>query len=584
MYNENPQTSSSTHTRNPVLSLILCSGNDQCTGNPRWRLQTSLNYLAQNVHELGREEEVEIIVADWGSEVPLHTLLQLSPVAAKMVSFVVIPPALARELRKDSPFSEVHALNAAARRVNGQYIGRIDHDTLVGKQFLNTFFELYEGTRALDVPLNSALLFANRRRIPQRFADRCLSFWAVNQFLRWFGRFLRVENHLKKDSSFFDCSYAGIWLLHRDLWDECGGYDERLINSNEIESDMAARLMGKYKMTNLGKLVDYDFYHLSHFDHQKWHTEDPCYTSGASHPNGKDWGLILYPLEMLPCSPNGSVSKSARRNQPILEWPLFILLLLIAGAQIMLDRLPIMLDRLQIMLGRVTHFLTDEERLVLIRSAIIRGRRFQLRKSNLGSKRYLIVGTGPALPLNESFINLDYYWRPNLDLCWDITKEQPLEDNSLSGIFMEHTLEHLSYLDGKNVLMCCYRMLRPGGTLRLSVPDFEIYLEVYRRRKLGERIIFPYGYLDKLGAYGETPSDTTPMMVINVMSRGAGERVDYSHKFTYDYETLELMLRRCGFVNIRRESFMRGRDTVLLIDYEERADESLYVEASKPFE
>lgn len=149
---------------------------------------------------------------------------------------------------------------------------------------------------------------------------------------------------------------------------------------------------------------------------------------------------------------------------------------------------------------------------------------------------------------------------------------------------MEHTLEHLSYLDGKNVLMCFWRMLRPGGTLRISVPDFEIYLEVYQRRKSGERVICPYGYLDKLGAYGEVPSDTTPMMVINVMFRGAGERVDYSHKFTYDYETLELMLRRCGFVNIRKESFMHGRDSVLLIDNEEREDESLYVEASKPIE
>ena len=92
---------SSYRSRNPVLSLILCSRNDQYMGNPRWRLQTALNYLAQNVQESGREEDVEVVVADWGSEIPLHTVLQLSPVAARMVSFVAVPPALARELQKE---------------------------------------------------------------------------------------------------------------------------------------------------------------------------------------------------------------------------------------------------------------------------------------------------------------------------------------------------------------------------------------------------------------------------------------------------------------------------------------------------
>src|SRR3990172_546005 len=128
----------------PILSLILCSRNDNYMGNPRWRLQTSLNYLARNVYKLGLERKVEVIVSDWGSAEPLNAALQLSPEAATITSFLLTPPKLAKELQKDSPFSEVHALNAAARRSNGEYIGRIDQDTLVGKQFLNIFFEMYE--------------------------------------------------------------------------------------------------------------------------------------------------------------------------------------------------------------------------------------------------------------------------------------------------------------------------------------------------------------------------------------------------------------------------------------------------------
>jgi hypothetical protein len=135
-------------------------------GNSRWRLQTTLNYVAEHVQSLGREKEVEILVADWGSEVPLQEVLQLTPSAAKITSFVLIPSDIARQLQKDSPFAEVLALNAAARRARGAYIGRIDQDTLAGRRFLEVFFELHGGQRKLEIPLDRALLFSNVRMVP----------------------------------------------------------------------------------------------------------------------------------------------------------------------------------------------------------------------------------------------------------------------------------------------------------------------------------------------------------------------------------------------------------------------------------
>jgi predicted SAM-dependent methyltransferase len=76
-------------------------------------------------------------------------------------------------------------------------------------------------------------------------------------------------------------------------------------------------------------------------------------------------------------------------------------------------------------------------------------------------------------------------------LCWDITKGIPLEDSSLLGIFIEHCLEHISYSDAYNILFDLLGKLRPGGTLRVVVPDPELYLDLYQRGKLGERINFP---------------------------------------------------------------------------------------------
>jgi hypothetical protein len=306
--------------RRPALSLILCSRNDQYMGNSRWRLTTALNYVAKNIQELGREDDVEVLVADWGSEIPLREVVQLSPAAARLVSFIVIPPEIARSLQKDSPFAEVLALNAAARRARGEYIGRVDQDTLVGKHFFEVFFELYEGRQQLEIPLNSTLLFSNVRMIPYRFAVRCPSLPVVARFVGLFGRLVPRENSRSHSPFYF--AGVGIWLLHRDLWSECGGYDERMIYMNAMETNMIIRLMKKYQMVNLGKLTDYDFYHLEHYQpwvirktstHRKVNPHLPFSQPDALHPNGESWGLREYPLQVAAAksSPDGTTLRNS---------------------------------------------------------------------------------------------------------------------------------------------------------------------------------------------------------------------------------------------------------------------------------
>ena len=350
MQKEKFQVSTSSISKQPVLSLLCCSRNDQYMGNSLWRLQTALNYTAKSVYEAGREKDVEVLVTDWGSEIPLNTVLQLSPAAARMVSFIIVPPALAQEVQGDSPFSEVIAFNAAARHADGQYVGRIDQDTLVGTRFLKTFFELYEGKRQLDVPLNSALMLSNRYQIPYRFASRCPSFWEVDRFIRWFRRFLGGEMyHLPPE--LFLRSYVGIWLVHRDVWYECGGYNERMKYYDWMETEMILRLMQReYKVVDLGKLVNYDFYHLEHFPSVvPWSTSVKRQTNPGFdlenppeldfQPSGEGWGLIKYPLEMVRYAPPRNTVATALSDQPRFKWPSFALLLLSTGVLMVWDKL-----------------------------------------------------------------------------------------------------------------------------------------------------------------------------------------------------------------------------------------------------
>jgi hypothetical protein len=305
-------------------------------GNSLWRLQTTLNFAARVIRDLGREADVEILVTDWGSEVPLSDVLELSAEAAALTSFVIVPPRLARELQGESSFPEVLALNAAARRARGEFIGRIDQDTLVGKRFVSTFFSLYEGRIPLPHSLASSLVFANRREIPYRFTVRSPSLESVERFVRTFGSFMEVWT--RPDRPFWTL-WVGVWLAHRDRWFECGGYDERLIHYNWMETDMIARLMQRYAVVDLGKLVDFDFYHLEHYHpHVAWSARThpkknvPVSLDGAGrafHPNAQDWGLSTLGLEVRRAAVRAVPSRGTGQY--------FVPLVMVAAAQMTYD-------------------------------------------------------------------------------------------------------------------------------------------------------------------------------------------------------------------------------------------------------
>ena len=104
----------------PKLSLILCTGNDSYQGNSVWRLQTALNYTAEAAAEVGRLDEVEIVVGDWGSETPVRDALSLTPEAARIARFVTIPPRLHELSRRTAPSLRFwrSTLQHAAREVS----------------------------------------------------------------------------------------------------------------------------------------------------------------------------------------------------------------------------------------------------------------------------------------------------------------------------------------------------------------------------------------------------------------------------------------------------------------------------------
>ena len=220
-------------------------------------------------------------------------------------------------------------------------------------------------------------------------------------------------------------------------------------------------------------------------------------------------------------------------------------------------------------LRRVLRHPTSSYRLQLAVSPLLRGRRWGVRSKRIAGKQYLDIGPGPRTKPN--FINLDYHWRPGVDICWDATKPIPLSSLSLKGVFSEHCIEHLPLAGADHLYGEVFRLLGPGGTLRIIVPDGEFYARRYVDLKDGNTTArFPHDEADEFHGI------RTPMMSVN--------RIFYlwEHRFIYDFETLRSLLEWHGFTDVRLESYRNGRDPAMLNDDEFHIEESLYVEATRP--
>jgi glycosyltransferase involved in cell wall biosynthesis len=303
----------------PRLSLIIGARNDQFMGNFTWRLETALNYLAANLKRLGRLEDVEVVVTDWGSEVPLHSVLSLNWSARRIVRFILVPPPLAQELQGDSEFPIVLAQNAAVRRSRGGYISQVDSDILFTPEFLAKLFEILDGHQSVGEPLERALLFCGRQEISWWVASRNPDISEIEFVIQKLARFLpesawvyvndpgicavynKRNNPLHAHDDFY-FPWMAFAMLHRNAWHESRGYNERLIYRGAFDIDFALRIRQKYVWVDLG-FFGVTLFHLNHHPPISLLQSSPRKvnrmnaTNFVFNPNDEGWGLGKYELQ-----------------------------------------------------------------------------------------------------------------------------------------------------------------------------------------------------------------------------------------------------------------------------------------------
>lgn len=130
----------------------------------------------------------------------------------------------------------------------------------------------------------------------------------------------------------------------------------------------------------------------------------------------------------------------------------------------------------------------------------------KLKPIPLSPPRLLNFGCGSAH--HPEWINLDASAVSPEVIAYDLRRELPFQDSSFEAAYGSHVLEHLEPDAASRLLRECHRILKPGGILRIAVPDLEaiarLYLELLDRAVAGDiEAIFRYDWV-MLELYDQT--------------------------------------------------------------------------------
>jgi predicted SAM-dependent methyltransferase len=156
-----------------------------------------------------------------------------------------------------------------------------------------------------------------------------------------------------------------------------------------------------------------------------------------------------------------------------------------------------------------------------------------------------LASPAPSLHIGAGPKRLDGWLNSDLiggDIHLDLERTLPLPDASLAYAFGEHLIGSLSEQAAMRLLRELHRVLRPGGVLRLTTPDLEKLIAIYRDEN---PVVTREDYARYLDAETGKPH-STPCQLFNDTVRLWGIR------YTYDEEDLSRRLRETGFADIER--------------------------------
>jgi len=84
-----------------------------------------------------------------------------------------------------------------------------------------------------------------------------------------------------------------------------------------------------------------------------------------------------------------------------------------------------------------------------------------------------LLNLGCGKRFHKDWINIDIQSQSEYVIAHDLKKGIPYNDNEFDMVYHSHVLEHIPKNEAYNFLQECVRVLKPGGVLRIAIPDLE---------------------------------------------------------------------------------------------------------------
>jgi predicted SAM-dependent methyltransferase len=156
------------------------------------------------------------------------------------------------------------------------------------------------------------------------------------------------------------------------------------------------------------------------------------------------------------------------------------------------------------------------------------------------SHRFQKIQIGSGSNILEGWLNTDVVPAPNVFFL-DTTKRFPIDEKTFDYIYSEHHIEHLTYQEGVGMTREAYRILKPGGKMRIATPNLAVLLSLYEPSNSQQQEHYMEFITNKFIPYAKV---SKPIFVINNAFHNWG------HRFLYDRETLQMIMEEVGFVDI----------------------------------
>lgn len=157
----------------------------------------------------------------------------------------------------------------------------------------------------------------------------------------------------------------------------------------------------------------------------------------------------------------------------------------------------------------------------------------------------LHIGCGPFVM--DGWLNVDINCcRPDIRYL-DAGKPYPFPDHSFNYIYSEHLFEHLSVEEQTVMLQECYRILKPGGRMRLAMPNLHFLMELslHPDKECNRRYLaWSYRLFGMKQGVPEVSEKNYPIHVINNFFRLWG------HRFIHTPESLKELAEGIGFYGV----------------------------------